>query len=110
MRLGRLGTINKNVLSLFVKLANILQWPIFIENSERLRKDKSFPPMNTHIVGEGQTDYYQLEKSNGQWQIQFVNDDGVEEVTAWQTTVKFEECLSFALEVAVELKKRGQEF
>jgi hypothetical protein len=103
----RMGVVNKNILALFVRLANELAWPIYLEHYDRLKKDKSFPEMLTYI-GDQADGFYQLEKRNGQWQVQFVEDIEVIPVTRWATTKKFEENLEFALEVAKEIKKRGQ--
>lgn len=103
----RIGVVNKNILALFVRLANELAWPIYLEHYDRLKKDKSFPEMLTYI-GDQADGFYQLEKRNGQWQVQFVEEIDVLPVTRWATTKKFEENLEFALEVAKEIKKRGQ--
>lgn len=103
----RMGVTNRNVLALFVRLANELGWPIYLEYYDRLKKDKNFPAMNTY-VGDQPDGFYQLEKQNGQWQIQFVDDIDVKPVTQWTHTKKFEENLEFSLDVVREIKKRGQ--
>lgn len=107
LMIKRIGVTNKNILALFVRLANELEWPIYLEHYDRLKKDRNFPEMNTY-VGDQQDGFYQLEKRNGQWQVQFVEDIDVVPVTKWVGTKKFEENLDFALEIAREIKKRGQ--
>lgn len=106
LMIKRIGINNKNVIANFVRLANELDWPIYLEHYERLKKDKNFPEMKTYVADQ-QDNFYQLEKRNGQWQVQFVEELDVLPVTKWASTKKFEEHLEFSLDVVRELKKRG---
>lgn len=102
----RMGITNKNILALFVKLANELDWPIYVEYYDRLKKDKNFPEMKTFV--NQADDFYQIEKQNGQWQIQYVEEIDVKPVTPWIGSKKFEDHLEFSIGLAKEIKKRGQ--
>ncbi len=108
----RLSTVNKNILASFVKLANTLGWPIYIDHVTRLKKDLNFPEMKTLIEGDNHSHFYQLEKRNGKWQIQKVDNMAmtVSNITEWMNSRVFYECLKTAAGIFTEDKKRDQDF
>jgi len=109
----RFSIANRNILSKFVELANLNSWPAYIPGYERLEKDNNFPRLHTPVDSDQHTEpvcYYQLEKSNGKWQIQFVDEHSAQilGVTDWKFTRKFEESMGFAVELLKHQKEKDQ--
>jgi len=106
--MNRLGVANKNALAKFVRLSNLLEWPIMLASPNRLYKDQLFP-MARHMAKsiEDYGHYYQLEKRNGRWQIQRVTPEGEVPVTDWVSTRNFLTGLDVV--ISIEQEKRAQE-
>lgn len=104
--MDRIGVTNKNILAKFVTLAKLKEWPVAVQHAEKLKRDKLFPKFTSVSIGTYGY-FYQVEKQNGNWQIQRVDYDGAKEVSNWMGTRKFETMLDNIITIQ-EIEKRNQ--
>lgn len=102
----RVGVTNKNILAKFIHLAKLKDWPVVVPHADTLKRDKLFPKFNS-VSLDTYGYFYQVEKQNGNWQIQRVDYDGVKEVSNWMGTRKFETMLENVITIQ-EIEKRDQ--
>lgn len=102
----RVGVANKNILAKFIQLAKLKDWPVSVPHANTLKKDKLFPPFNS-VDLDTYGYFYQVEKQNGNWQIQRVDFDGPLPVSNWMGTRKFETMLENMITIQ-EIEKRDQ--